>query len=308
MRFYLLCIPGGAKRGKKRKRKNLKAAQKPSSSQYLAKQTKTIEGTQIRTESTKMSYSSKSAILKNRKGFKSAGMAKSGLAKSHSVKKSATGSTLPSKKKPGRKKISGSSETKTSKKASTIRVFRSYKAAVAQKPEATAAGSFKGSLRKGDKRHKHGLTQLTKHIRSSWTYTKEDIEAVMEHIHGGMSVIEASWNFGIPLNALFCRSRKGCKTHAGRCSQAFRSTHKEDSSSVLGGNKKGVGSSPQRGYRKKQYSDEALELAMQDVHAGSSIQEASICFHIPKSTLYMRSNKGCSSHSGPCCKVFKMLK
>lgn len=119
-------------------------------------------------------------------------------------------------------------------------------------------------------------------------YTAADMSEAIELVHGGMSVIDASIRFGIPRATLFNRSRKGCKTHSGRCSTVFARTHH---------------SLKARSRSNCQYSPGAIEKAIQLVHEGMGVIDAANLFNIPRATLFARSGKGCPTHKGRCSTV-----
>lgn len=66
--------------------------------------------------------------------------------------------------------------------------------------------------------NQEAAAQLRKLNRPRRQYTKETIEEAIEIVHGGVPVIDAALQFGIPRATLFSRSAKGCPTHEGRCS------------------------------------------------------------------------------------------
>jgi hypothetical protein len=123
-------------------------------------------------------------------------------------------------------------------------------------------------------------------------YSDEDIKEAIEMVHAGMPVQDAALKYGIPRATLFNRSRDGCKTHTGRCSEVYLMTH-------------GVSSTP---FGKKrvhmQYSQEAMEKAIEAVHQGMPVIDAAILHKIPRASLFIRSAKGCPSHAGRCSTVF----
>ena len=123
-------------------------------------------------------------------------------------------------------------------------------------------------------------------------YTEEDMNEAIELVHGGMPVIDAALKYGIPRATLFNRSRDGCKTHSGRCSEVFARTHGGDSSC------KKPRSKPM------QYTLESVEKAIEAVHAGMPVIDAAILYHIPRASLFNRSARGCPSHTGRCSTVF----
>ena len=122
-------------------------------------------------------------------------------------------------------------------------------------------------------------------------YTEEDISEATELVHGGMSVIDAALKYGIPRATLFNRSRDGCKTHSGRCSEVFARTHSGESCKK------------QRS-KLMQYTQESVEKAIEAVHEGMPVIDASILYRIPRATLFVRSARGCITHVGRCATVF----
>lgn len=119
-------------------------------------------------------------------------------------------------------------------------------------------------------------------------YTEEDINAAIDLVHKGMPVIEAALELGIPRATLFNRSREGCKSHTGRCSEAFRKS----------------GAEFQKRRKHMQYTQEQFEKAIDAIHKGMPVIDASFLFKIPRATLFIRSSKGCPTHSGRCSTVF----
>lgn len=123
---------------------------------------------------------------------------------------------------------------------------------------------------------------------NSEKYTGDDIKEAIELVHCGVPVIDAAARYGIPRATLFVYSRRGCRTHSGRCSTVFARTH---------------GLKPQKSRRKSEYTPEDLEAAIEHVHKGMSVIDTANLFGIPRATLFARSGKGCPTHIGRCSTV-----
>ena len=120
-------------------------------------------------------------------------------------------------------------------------------------------------------------------------YTVDEINEAIELVHGGMTVMDAAMKFGIPRATLFNRSRDGCKTHSGRCSEVFARTHFSENRS--------------RRHKMVQYTYATMEKAIEAVHKGMPVIDAAILYDIPRASLFIRSSKGCPSHPGRCSTV-----
>ncbi|KAL8607941.1 hypothetical protein ACOMHN_005496 [Nucella lapillus] len=120
-------------------------------------------------------------------------------------------------------------------------------------------------------------------------YTLEDLDEAIELVHGGVSVIDAALRYGIPRASLFIRSKDGCKTHTGRCSEVFQRTHM----SGKGGKRRA----------KSTYTPETMERAISLVHQGVPVIDTAILYDIPRASLFIRSGRGCPSHQGRCSTV-----
>ena len=133
-----------------------------------------------------------------------------------------------------------------------------------------------------------GRNKMVKTTSCYRDYTNDDVNEAIELVHRGTPVSDAALAFGIPRATLFIRSRKGCNTHSGRCSEVF---HQNSSNCKL------------RKRSESNYTKETLEQAIGEVHNGMPVIEASILYQIPRASLFIRSSKGCKSHEGRCSTV-----
>ena len=194
------------------------------------------------------------------------------------------------KKKAGYKTYRTKSAAKKTKAVATA-AKKSVAKAAKKTVDATKSGTMKISMR-SFATSVFAQNTLPKYKSCYREYTEEDINEAIELVHGGMPVIDAALKYGIPRATLFNRSRDGCKTHSGRCSEVFARTHTGGSSC------KKPRSKPM------QYTLESVEKAIEAVHAGMPVIDASILYQIPRATLFVRSSRGCPSHAGRCSTVF----